>query len=194
MKPKQIFFIIIFLFAPVFVFGAAGDIVFTEIAYDLKGADDGREWVEIYNASAGGVDITGWKFNDGDNHLLNVPPKNGGQGAMIIPAGGYVVLAGDASVFLSEHPGFFGTIIDTVMSLNNTAGTLTLSDKDGVAIDSASYQKERGANGNGLTLEKIGLIWKESAVEGGTPGSTNGGLLLNDESTVATSTEPIISL
>jgi len=178
---------------PVFVFGAAGDIVFMEIAYDLKGADDGHEWVEIYNASADEVDITSWKFNDGDNHLLNVPPKNGGQGAMIIPAGGYAVLAGDASVFLSEHPGFSGTIIDTVMSLNNTAGTLTLSDKDGAAIDSVSYQKELGANGNGLTLEKIGLIWKESAVEGGTPGSTNGGLLLNDESTVATSTEPIIS-
>ena len=178
---------------PVFVFGAAGDIVFTEIAYDLKGADNGREWVEIYNASAGEVDITSWKFNDGDNHLLNVPPKNGGQGAMIIPAGGYVVLAGDASVFLSEHPGFSGTIIDTVMNLNNTAGTLTLSDKDGAAIDSVSYQKELGANGNGLTLEKIGQIWKESAADAGTPGAANNSPPSPDENMLATATEPEIS-
>src|SRR3990167_9498767 len=118
MKIKQLLFICLLALAPSFVLGAAGGIIFTEIAYDLKGAGDGREWVEIYNASAGEVDITGWKFNDGDNHLLNVPPKNGGQGAMIIPAGEYAVLAGDASVFLSEHPGFSGTIIDTVMSLN----------------------------------------------------------------------------
>ena len=183
----------IFLFSPIFAFAAAGDIVFTEIAYDLKGADEGHEWVEIYNTLSSEIDITGWKFNDGDNHLLNIPPKNGGQGAIIIPAGGYAVLADDAAVFLNNHPGFSGTVIDTVMSLNNTAATLTLFDKDGIAIDSMSYQKEWGANGNGLMLEKIGQVWKESAVEGGTPDSANGGLLLNDESTVATSTEPIIS-
>ena len=178
---------------PVFAFGAAGDIVFTEIAYDLKGADDGREWVEIYNVSAGEIDITGWKFNDGDNHLLNVPPKNGGRGAMIIPPGGYAVLADDAAVFLNNHPGFSGTVIDTVMSLNNTVGTLTLFDKDGAAIDIASYQKESGANGNGLTLEKVGQTWRESVSDGGTPGSANGGSLSNDGSAAATSTEPVIS-
>ena len=187
-----ILYLCFFLLMPVFVFGAAGDIVFMEIAYDLKGADDGHEWVEIYNASADEVDITSWKFNDGDNHLLNVPPKNGGQGAMIIPAGEYAVLAGDASVFLSEHPGFSGTIIDTVMSLNNTAGTLTLSDKDGAAIDSVSYQKELGANGNGLTLEKIGLIWKESVADAGTPGAANNSSPSPDENMPATTTELII--
>src|SRR3989344_1171439 len=182
MKIKQLLFICLLALAPSFVFGAAGDIVFTEIAYDLKGADDGREWVEIYNASA-----------DGDNHLLNVPPKNGGQGAMIIPAGGYAVLAGDAAVFLNDHPGFSGTIIDTVMSLNNTAGTLTLSDKDGAAIDSVSYQKELGADGNGLALEKIGQIWKESAADAGTPGAANNRSLSPDENMPATATEPVIS-
>jgi len=192
-KKILILFICLFLCIPFFASAAdTSDIIITEIAYDLKGADDGREWVEIYNASAGEVDITGWKFNDGSNHLLNIPPKNGGRGAMIIPPGGYAVLADDASVFLNDHPGFSGTVIDTVMSLNNTAGTLTLFDKDGAAIDSASYQKELGANGNGLTLEKVGQTWKESLADAGTPGSANGGSLSNDGSAAATSTEPII--
>src|SRR3989338_9589138 len=113
MKIKQLLFICLLALAPSFVLGAAGDIVFAEIAYDLKGADDGREWVEIYNASAGDVDITGWKFNDGANHLLNIPPKNGGRGAMIINPGGYAGLGDEAPVVLNDHSGFFGTGIDT---------------------------------------------------------------------------------
>jgi len=169
----------IFFYMPFFVFGAgSGDVVIHEVMYDLSGADDTHEWVELYNASAQDIDVTGWKFNDGSNHLLNAPPKNGGQGAMIIPVGGYAVLADDAVVFLTDHPGFSGTVIDAVMSLGNTSATLTLLDASGAVIDTASYQKESGAAGNGMTLERSGIgSWKESAQEGGTPGAHNGTVL-----------------
>lgn len=165
----------IFFYMPLLAYGAvAGDVVINEIAYDLKGADDKHEWVELSNVFTHEIDITGWKFNDGANHLLNIPPKNGGQGAMIIPAGGYAILADDAVVFLTDHPGFSGTVIDTVMSLSNTGATLTLFDGSGTAIDAAVYQKESGAAGNGMTLERDGAgAWKESAQEGGSLGAQN---------------------
>lgn len=190
-KKMGVGFAAILLITPFFVFAAgANDIAITEIAYDLKGADDGHEWVEIQNTIALEIDLTGWKFSDGANHLLNLPPKNGGQGTLAIPAGGYAVLADDAAVFLSDHPGFAGTVIDTVMSLNNTAATLAILDKDGAIIDSVAYQKEWGANGNGLTLEKNGT-WKESAQEGGTPGTPNSALSPTGEN--ATSTDSVLS-
>ena len=164
---------------PFLALGAgAGDVIINEIVYDLKGADDKHEWVEIYNASPGDKDITGWKFNDGSNHLLNAPPKNGGQGMMIIPSGGYAVFADDAVVFLADHPGFSGTVIDSAFSLKNTEATLILLDKDGVSIDSVSYQKDLGGAGNGMTLERMSAMaqWKEGAQEGGTPGALNSGV------------------
>lgn len=182
------------LWVPFFVCAAApGDVVFSEIAYDLKGADDGHEWVEIYNAGATAVDLTGWKFNDGSNHVLNIPPKNGGQGAMVVPAGGYIVLAGDAEVFIVDHPGFSGTVIDTVMSLNNTGTMVAMIDADGVTIDTAIYSKESGAAGNGMTLVRNGSGgWGESAGEGGTPGMQNSENAVSQQQTETATTTPSV--
>lgn len=158
---------------PLGAFAASvGDVVITEVMYDLPDGDDTHEWVELFNAAGSAVDLADWRFNDGSNHIVNAPPKNGGQGSLVVPAGGFAVLADDASVFLSDHPGFSGTVIDTVMSLNNTADTLTLFDESGAAIDAVSYQKEWGGNGNGKTLEKSGS-WRESLADGGTPGASN---------------------
>lgn len=172
---KHFVIIFIFFFVPLFV-SAAGSVVINEIAYDLKGADDGKEWIEIYNASNQDVDATGWVLNDGTNHDLNVPPKNGGQGALTIKSGEYVILADNAVTFLADHSGFSGTVIDTVMSLGNTGATLTLIDKNKNTVDAVLYQKEWGANGNGMTLERTDpkeSVWKESKQEGGTPGAQN---------------------
>ncbi len=134
---------------------AAGTIIINEVMYDLSGTDDDHEWIEIKNISSQSIDLTGWKFNDGSNHLLNAPPKNGGQGSLIIPSNGFAILADNASVFLSDHPGFGGTLIDTVMSLNNTADILKILNADSQVIDEISYTKEMGAAGDGYSLERV---------------------------------------
>lgn len=134
---------------------ASGPIIINEIMYDLEGSDGGHEWVEIKNISAENVNLNGWRFNDGSNHSLNEPPKNGGQGSLIIPSGGYAVLGDKADIFLIDHPGFTGIVIDTVMSLTNTAATLKLIDVSGSVIDEVSYSKEMGGNGDGHSLERI---------------------------------------
>ncbi len=186
----------------------AGDLVINEIMYDLGGdlgdTDTNREWIEIYNNSSFEIDLTGWKFNDGDdatNHGLNVPPDHGSQGSMILPSGGYTVLAENAQVFLTDHPGFSGTVIDTAeMNLKNASSTVTtlkIIASNGTTIDEVTYYNSWGANGDGKTLERKSAVggsndpnnWGVSSINGGTPGAANNWL-----SETATSTEPLIAL
>jgi len=161
--------IFILILIPFFTHAA---VVINEIMYDLEGNDTDREWVEIYNDSGSEINLSGWKFNDGSNHILNDPPKNGGQGSLAISAGGYAIFAADASVFLSEHLNYSGTVIDTVMSLNNTSDTLKLINPDGAEIDSVVYDNSLGAKGDGKSLQKINEQW---AAADPTPGLVNSG-------------------
>ncbi|MCX8015970.1 MAG: lamin tail domain-containing protein [Patescibacteria group bacterium] len=173
---KISFLIIIFTLIFISKARATGPIIINEIMYDLEGADSGLEWVELKNISSEPVDLTGWKFNDGSNHLLNIPPKNGGQGGMVISPQGFAILADKADLFLQNHPNFLGTVIDTAMSLNNTAATLRLIDNNGNIVEEASYIKTQGGNGNGFSLERVSdnvSEFCESNILGGTPGQEN---------------------
>jgi len=153
------------------VSGVAGSgLLITEIMYNLEGADNPHEWVEIFNGTSGQIDLADWRFNDGSNHILNPPPEKNGQGSILIQSGEYVILADDAATFLQDHVGFAGTVIDTVLSLNNTTDTLSLVDQEGSTVASVTYQNSQGADGNGYTLEFVNNIWEESSVTGGTPG------------------------
>lgn len=175
---KKTFFILlfpaIFLLLPKTVL-AAGNLIINEIMYNLPlpGADDKHEWIELYNAGQTDINLDGWKFNDGANHVLKPPPENGSRGSLIIPAGSYLILSGNASTTISDMPNYNGSMIDTVMSLSNTAATLKILDKDNAEIAAASYNKEMGADGNGKTLQWNGATFVEGAADGGTPGAAN---------------------
>lgn len=163
------FFIVFFGFVP--FFSVSAQVLISEIMYDLDGSDTDREWVEIFN-SGGEIDLTGWKFDDGDSskHGLNLPPKNGGQGSFILSAGAYAILADNASTFLSEHAGFSAIVIDTLVSLSNTGEIIAILNKEGVISDSVNYASDWGAKGDGNSLQKIGDKWLVGAP---TPGAEN---------------------
>lgn len=166
----------IVLMLPPFHALAAGPVIINEIMYDLKGTDSGHEWVEIKNISDQPVDLKNWRFFDGSNHLLNEPPQNGGQGSLVIPPGGYAILADKADIFLADHPGFSGIVIDTVMSLGNEGEILRLIDQNGNVVEEVSYQKGMGGNGNGYSLERtsdFSIQFCESKNLGGSPGQPN---------------------
>ncbi|MBU1130773.1 lamin tail domain-containing protein [Patescibacteria group bacterium] len=154
-------------------------VVFTEIMYDLDGSDSGKEWVEIYNRGSVAVEIiegsgsNSWRFNDGSNHTLSLY-----QGDLVLEPEEVAILAADAETFLQEHADFVGTIIDTVMSLNNSGDTISLSNDGGQTFfTEVAYESLWGASGNGYALEKIDpqlgdeqSNWQESAELGGSPG------------------------
>ncbi len=171
---KNIYIVIIIISGIIFGLRVNAQVVINEIMYDLKGSDEDREWVEIYNNSGESVDLTGWKFNDGSNHILNIPPQNSGQGSIILNAGSYAILADNAAVFLSEHQGFSGTVIDSSFSLKNTGAVLKIINKNKAEVDNVSYSSSLGGKENGKTLERQsdGLL-KESLNIGGTPGAAN---------------------
>ncbi len=167
----------------------AGNLVINEIMYDLAkadcvadGVDTNHEWVEIYNNSGRAVTLTGsnsgWRFNDGSNHLLN---ESGTVGSMTIPVGGFAVLSASSTVFLADHFGFSGTVIDTAMSLKNTSATIKISTPDDTIIDEVTYDSIWGAKHNCKTLERKSAAggsndpanWTESLANGGTPGAAN---------------------
>jgi len=160
---------VFFLFFPVLVLA---NFAISEVMYDVSnevGADDTREWIELYNSGPDSVDLTGFKINDGSNHLLNEPPKNGGKGAFTIGAGEYVIFADNASVFLSLYP-VSVSVIDTTFSLNNMSEAISLLGADGAITDSISYTNELGAAGNGNSLQKANGVWSEGRP---TPGAAN---------------------
>lgn len=151
-------------------------VTFSEVMYDLPGGDQNREWLEIYNFGESEIQLNAenWRFNDGSNHTLRLV-----QGDWNLEPGEAVVLTSNDQTFLAEHENFEGTVIDTVMSLNNAGATLRLSANSGQSFfTTLSYESGWGAGGNNKTLEKIELAgnnerenWKEAEVDGGTPGA-----------------------
>jgi hypothetical protein len=116
----------------------------TEVMYDpIKGG----EWVEIYNPDDTPLDLKGWKIFDGTNHTI--------PGQVIVPAGGYVILADDKSAFISAFSDITTTIIDIVTSFNNDGDTIILRDSLGNDISSMSYTATAGASKNSKSLQNI---------------------------------------
>ncbi len=172
-----------------FIPSCASALTFTEVMYDLSGTDEGREWVEVYNDGDTSLDLSGYKFNDGANHVLNPPPENGGQGNMVLPQGEYMVIASNAATFLSEHPGFAGTVVDTVMSLANTGDSLSVVSGSGVVLATFSYVTESGGAGNGWSIQKIDGDWVESEPSPGLPGTLSSSPPGSDEEADANQNE-----
>ena len=157
-----------------FPFSASAQVVISEFMYDASGSDTNQEWVELYNAGGSPVDLTKWKINDGSNHVLNVPPKNGGTGSIILNAGSYIILADDAPAFISAHQGISVSIIDTALSLPNTSGTISLINESAVTEDSISYTKDSGAAGDGNTIQRVSV--SGTSVIAGAPSPGTGSL------------------
>ena len=140
--------------------------------YDLSGSDSinskSREWIEIYNngGSDVAIDASIWRINDGSaNRTIN------GEVNFSIPAGAFVIFAGDKDTFLVDHPSFGGVVYDTgITTLNNTGALLKLLDQNGNIVDSFAYTSSLGGAGDGNTLQKISGSWAGASP---TPGVTN---------------------
>jgi len=146
--------------------GGNEDIIFTEIMYDVEGSDGDREWVEIYNTCGSDINIdSSWRFFDGSNHTITVS-----QGDDVLNSCEAAVIVDDVAAFMIDHPGYSGTILDSVVSLNNSGEELKLSLDNGASwLVQVVYNSDLGAAGDGNTLE-YDNGWIVSSVLGGSPG------------------------
>lgn len=181
--------VILFSFSPLQSFAAVS---ISEVMYDPSGADDGHEWIEVYNSGAS-FDLSKWKlFEGGTNHGISAY-----AGGSNVPTGGYAVLVDSPSKFLADWPSFSGQIFDTVFSggLNNTNGETLILRNDSLSdVDSVTYSSTLGANGDGNSLQKVGSSFTASsptpgsAVGAGSDGSSNTSEGQNTENVSSSST------
>jgi hypothetical protein len=89
------------------------------------------EWIEIHNAGAAPVDITGWRLRDA---VSDSSWRYGFQG--VIPPGAFLVVYGDEAYCWEDENGYS----KNGLSMNNAGDTMTLVAADLVTvIDEVSY-------------------------------------------------------
>lgn len=163
---------------------AANGIVINEIMYHASGTST-LEFVELVNATGSAVSVQGWTLlDDNDGHA-------GCTLAGTLEAGGFLVVASNATLFSLAYPGVspvnpngFNAGADG-WSLGNSGDAVRLFDASGVLRDAVVYSDggewPGSADGDGPSLELLnpGLdnskasSWDPSLTAGGTPGRVN---------------------
>ncbi len=142
-------------------------VMFSEIMYDLDGTDTDREWVEIYNGGSDSIDLSTWKFFEGNTNHSLVPVDGSGT----LAANTYAVIADKPDTFRIDWPNYSGLLFDSSFSLTNDPGeTLSLKDASLAVIDTITYTNTSGAQGDGNSLQKMNSILISAAP---TPGAVN---------------------
>ena len=167
--------------------GAANDlvvedapaIVINEIHYNA--ANDGPDFLELFNAEGADVEISGWTFG---GFTFTVPDGT------TIAAGDYFVVTEDLAVFEQLYPGV-AALEWTGGALSGGGETITVVTDSGAVADEVTYDDgspddpedvfPNEPDGNGPSLELIDPAldndlpesWKVSDAFGGSPGAAN---------------------
>ncbi|HEY4516828.1 MAG TPA: lamin tail domain-containing protein [Candidatus Paceibacterota bacterium] len=129
---------------------ASGQVVITEVMYDVSGADTGREWVEFFNTGEGAVKLTTWKlYENGTKHKIVAA-----SGVNTLAPHTYAIVADNPAKFRTDWPQFSGVLFDSAFSLSNDGETIALLDASSTEIASVSYQGSSGAAGDGNSLNR----------------------------------------
>ncbi len=140
-----------------------------EIMYNPEGIDEGNEWIELYNNGSSDVNISGWKFFEGNTNHKTILFF----GSYVIPANSYFIITGNGTKFVSAYPSSNASVLISSFSLSNTGEYIALLDGAQDVLDSVSYSSSLGGNGNGMSIEYHEAGWYESSTISGTPGRTN---------------------
>ncbi len=160
-----------------------GAIVINEIMY--RPEKEMSEWVEIVNVSHADCNLGGWALCDatGSKRLVS-------SADMILPPGGFSILARDSASFAREFPaceapvrvieGGWPALNDT--DKGDRADAVALFDESGVLVERVSYRDllgaERGRSiervSTGFCSDRAGGIWHRSTARlRATPGREN---------------------
>ncbi|NQY28182.1 MAG: lamin tail domain-containing protein, partial [Flavobacteriaceae bacterium] len=131
---KKIYFFLAAIFAATMSFGQSpGDIIITEIMQNPSAVSDANgEYFEVYNTTAGIIDMNGWVIKDDDNDSHTI---NNGSPLNIAP-GAYLVFGKNGST------GNGGVTLDYVYTgiiLANGGDEVILETGGGTEIDRVDY-------------------------------------------------------
>lgn len=149
-----------------------GALVINELDYDMPGAGDSLEFVELKNGTNAAIDLAGARlvFVNGSNATEY---RRFDFGAVSIPAGGYVVVGGAAVAANVTAPSAFfdiGAATDAIQ--NGAPDFVLLIGVDGSLIDALAYEGAAPA----LTIDGITYA-ADQIVEGTATTAADAGLL-----------------
>lgn len=145
------------------------DVVLNELMYEPISGNRDDQYVELHNRSAAAVDLSGWKLKDGIGYTV--------PAGTILPAGGYLVIARNATNLIARYPqlsaintlgNFSGSLAgrgervaltkpDTIISTNGLGQAVT--NKSAIVVDEVTYSTGGRwpvyANGGGSSLELV---------------------------------------
>jgi hypothetical protein len=152
-------------------------IVFSEINYNSDTLLDTDDWVELHNTGNITLDLSGWRFSDGNDLNSYVLPA----GTLLYPDS-HLVLHQTTAKFQQFHPDVLNTVGPFVFNLSGSGDRLRLFDNVGRLQFSVDYRDSipwpEGSDGNGYTLELLdelgvmnnGTNWFDGCF-GGSPGT-----------------------
>ena len=170
------------LFFPFFV---SAQIVFSEVMYNVQGADYQDEYIELFNlSSAQAVDLSGWTFSDSSGTDILV---SAGAGIILAPRQFAVILDGSYFENSSRYDDVIPESALIIKIDNNSFGSNGLSNSKAETLllmnsagDTVQIYRYSTGNEEGYPDEKILLNggngtenWADGLVSGGTPGFRN---------------------
>ena len=101
------------------------------------------DYVELFNYGTEDLDLTGWSLTDGEDAF------DGSFDGYDLPAGGYLLLAGEDPFFNEDGDEFYaGEDIDNSLffdiSLSTSSDVIMLLDSDGNEVDMVAYDNDFG--------------------------------------------------
>ena len=130
MKNFQIILSFLSIFLASFSLYAESDIVINEIHYDVPDKTIRAEFIELHNPSSSAIDVSGWRVSSAVNYDI---PEN-----TIIESGGFLVIAEDPNVILSEWG--VNAVGPWSGSLANEGEIIRLRDSSGTTVDEVDYK------------------------------------------------------
>jgi hypothetical protein len=159
---------------------AVNSIVINEINYHAPAAEDPGDWVELHNAYAVPVDISGWVLKDREEaHAFVIP-----HGTILEPAA-FLVLCSRLEAFKRRFPAVAPVFGDLRFNFGNDSDRVRLFDSRKNLVDEVEYGDlppwPRAPDGGKATLALVNRTldnslpssWKPSSDDYGTPGSPN---------------------
>ena len=129
-------------------------LIFSEINYNSDTLLDSGDWIELYNRSTGGINLTGWSFKDSNDDNPYFFPLN-----TQIASGARLVIVHDTAKFKIRHPDVTNYVGPFDFNLSNDGELVRLFNFQGKLTFSVVYDDDgdwpAGADGGDYTLELL---------------------------------------
>src|SRR3989344_2155817 len=119
---------------------AADHILINEILFNPLGSDKGKEFIELYNPTTSSIDLTDWSLVKSSESLAKFAATTGDKS--MIPSNGFLLVG------FNSYAGTPLTDASRSISLGNKTDTITIKDKNGIVVDSISYDNAIVGEGN----------------------------------------------